>query len=224
MVKTKDPVNQELIEKEKELGLDKFGLMTSNVWQQDPKRLIFTLARYKFVSKMLDGKKYVAEIGCGDGFGSRIVRQTVKNLHITDYDPYFIERFKEISSDKWPITSQVHNILDEPLERKFNSIYSLDVFEHIEKKQEKLFIRNILESIYDDGVVILGTPSIESQKYASSGSKLGHVNCKSGKELKKLVENYFHNVFLFSMNDEVVHTGFEKMAHYLFVVCTGRRH
>jgi hypothetical protein len=25
------------------------------------------------------------------------------------------------------------------------------------------------------------------------------------------------------MNDEVVHTGFAPMAHYLFAVCTGRR-
>jgi len=30
-------------------------------------------------------------------------------------------------------------------------------------------------------------------------------------------------VFSFSMNDEVVHTGFEKMAHYLFVICCGAR-
>ncbi len=26
-------------------------------------------------------------------------------------------------------------------------------------------------------------------------------------------------VFLFSMNDEVVHTGFSKMAHYLLALC-----
>jgi len=25
------------------------------------------------------------------------------------------------------------------------------------------------------------------------------------------------------MNDEVVHTGFEKMAHYLIVVCTSKK-
>jgi hypothetical protein len=30
-------------------------------------------------------------------------------------------------------------------------------------------------------------------------------------------------VFLFSMNDEVVHTGFYPMAHYLFAVCADRK-
>ena len=57
-------------------------------------------------------------------------------------------------------------------------------------------------------------------RIASEGSKLGHVNCRTGKEFKKFMEKYFDNVLLFSMNDEVVHTGFEKMAHYLFVVCS----
>ena len=80
---------------------------------------------------------------------------------------------------------------------------------------------NIINSLSDGGVVILGMPSLESQKYASSASKDGHVNCKTGKDLKSLCEKYFHNVFLFSMNDEIVHTGFEKMAHYLLVLCCG---
>ena len=51
-------------------------------------------------------------------------------------------------------------------------------------------------------------PSLESQKYASKQSKEGHVNCKSGENLKKLLNKYFINNFVFSMNDEVVHTGF----------------
>lgn len=45
-----------------------FGLMSSQVWLDDSKRLVFLLARYKFVSKMLIGKKNVLEIGCADGF------------------------------------------------------------------------------------------------------------------------------------------------------------
>ena len=45
MKKTRDPVNQELIKQENKIGLQKLGLMNSNVWHQDPKRLAFTLAR-----------------------------------------------------------------------------------------------------------------------------------------------------------------------------------
>ena len=34
---------------------------------------------------------------------------------------------------------------------------------------------------------------------------------------------HFHEVFIFSMNDEVVHTGFYPLAHYLFALCVGKR-
>jgi hypothetical protein len=95
--------------------------------------------------------------------------------------------------------------------------------EHIHSENEHIFIKNIIDSVRNSGVIIIGMPSLESQKYASSGSKDGHVNCKSGKNLKSIMEKYFDNVFLFSMNDEVVHTGFEKMAHYLIVVCTSKK-
>ena len=40
-------------------------------------------------------------------------------------------------------------------------------------------------------------------------------------EFKRFMQRYFHNVFLFSMNDEVVHTGFYPMAHYLIALGVG---
>ena len=58
---------------------------------------------------------------------------------------------------------------------------------------------------------------------ASAGSKAGHVNCKDAPTLKLLLSVYFHNVFMFSMNDEVVHTGFYPMAHYLLALCCGKK-
>ena len=80
------------------------------------------------------------------------------------------------------------------------------------------------KSVSKNGVVIIGSPSLQSQTYASKGSKEGHVNCKDGKELKRVMEQHFENVFLFSMNDEVVHTGFHPMAHYLITLCAGRKY
>ena len=223
IIKTKDPVNQPLISLENDRGLENIGLMKSLEWHEDPRRLVFTLSRYKFVAKMLSGKNRVAEIGCGDGFCARIVKQEVGQLTITDYDSYFIKRFEDIVSEEYPISAVEHNILEGPLDQKFDAIYSLDVLEHIPINHEDVFVKNIINSLGSNGIVILGMPSIESQTYASPASKEGHINCKTGKDLKLFLEKYFHNVLLFSMNDEVVHTGFEKMAHYLFVICCGVR-
>lgn len=216
---TKDPVNQSLIDLEETIGLQSLGVMNNAVWYEDPKRLVFTLARYKFVAKMFSGKSEVAEIGCGDGFGARIVRQEVENLLITDYDSFFIEKFIQQPSEKWPIEAKVHDILAGPLQKKVDAIYSLDVMEHIHQESEKIFINNLCLSLRDNGSAIIGMPSLESQKYASFGSRAGHVNCKSGNEFQDFLCQYFEHVFLFSMNDEVVHTGFSKMAHYLLALC-----
>ena len=87
---TGDEVYREVIQQVRDRGLEKLGLMTSWAWYDDPKRLAFTLARYKFVSKMIEGSESALEVGCGDGFGARVVRQSVGALTAVDFDPEFI--------------------------------------------------------------------------------------------------------------------------------------
>jgi cyclopropane fatty-acyl-phospholipid synthase-like methyltransferase len=197
--------------------------MTNQVWEDDPRRLTFLLARYKFVSKMLSGKKFVGELGCGDAFGTRIVMQTTEKVVTYDFDPVFVDDIRQRHSERWPVETHFHDILEAPLPNEHDGIYSLDVIEHIPRTAEHFYLNNLRASLTDNGVLIIGSPSLESQTYASPPSKEGHVNCKSGEELKELLKNYFENVFLFSMNDEVVHTGFTPMAHYLFAVCCQKK-
>lgn len=65
------------------------------------------------------------------------------------------------------------------------------------------------------------TAADESQAHASAQSRAGHVNCKSGEDLRRTLRQHFRNVFLFGMNDEVVHVGFAPMCHYLLALCIG---
>jgi hypothetical protein len=221
---TVEPQYNHCLDLERQFGRTKFGLMSNQVWHDDPKRLVFVLSRYKFVSKMLAGRKNALEIGCADAFGTRIVRQAVPNVLATDIDPIFIEDcLARENGSPWPISYRVHDILTGPLDAQFDAVFSLDVFEHIPAKYERDFIKNIRSSMSEGAVLVLGCPSLESQVYASPGSKEGHVNCKSGDQLRDLYLEFFDSVFLFSMNDEVVHTGFTKMANYLFLVCTGKK-
>ncbi len=221
--KTKEPQYYRLMDLAKDEGLAQFGLMSNFVWRDDPKRLLFVLSRYKFVAKMLSGRYNVLEVGCADAFFTRLVRQEVKSLTAIDFDPLFVENAKKNMDKKWHFDVQVHDMLAGPLNKKFDGAYSLDVIEHISKKDEEKFIGNMVSSLTPEGTLIIGTPSIQSQVYASEGSKEGHINCKDHKELKELMGKFFHNVFIFSMNDEVVHTGFYPMAHYLFALCCTKK-
>ncbi len=221
-ISTKENQYNDILEVAQSKGVSSLGLMTNQVWKEDPRRFPILLSRYKFVSKILSGKNNVVEVGCADAFGSRIVKQEVKNITVLDFDPIFIEDVNKRKDNEWPMTAIVHDILDGPIPNNpYDASYSLDVLEHIKKSDEDRFIKNIVLSLSSDGVLIIGSPSINSQKYASKQSKIGHINCKSSEELKCLLEKYFLNVFIFSMNDELVHTGFYPMAHYYFALCCG---
>jgi 2-polyprenyl-3-methyl-5-hydroxy-6-metoxy-1,4-benzoquinol methylase len=220
--RTRDPVNKIVIDVYDEIGLARIGIMNNQVWHADPRRLVFTLSRYKFVSKMLSGRKNVLEVGCGDAFCSRVVKQEVERLTVTDYDPLFIEDARARMQEPWAFDAMVHDILEGPVPGSFDAAYSLDVMEHIHREQENIYLNNIKGSLDRHGTLIIGMPSLESQSFASPGSRDGHVNCKTGEDLRQVLGRHFHNIFLFSMNDEVVHTGFNKMAHYLIAVCCSK--
>lgn len=221
--KTKESQYDLLFHVKDKHGISQFGLMANESWNQDPRRTLFTLARYKFVAKMLSGRKRVLEIGCADAFGTRVVQQEVEHVTAIDFDTVFIEDAKARADPYWPLDLAVHDILEKPVPERFDAMYCLDVLEHIAPEREDLFMRNMLASLDPNGVVIIGMPSLESQVHASPQSKAGHVNRKSGDALKAFLLCYFHNVFIFSMNDEVVHTGFYPMAHYLLALCCGSK-
>jgi SAM-dependent methyltransferase len=190
------------------------GEMHAASFAEDPKHLAFVLARYLFVSKMLAGKDRVLEIGCGDTTGARIVKPVVGQLEGVDIKPYPNQC---IQTYLWDFTKA-------PFSRcrhEWDAAYTLDVLEHIHTENEHKFLKNISICLNDSGVLIVGTPSLESQKYASALSKLHHVNAKTEDDLRNTLLKHFKNVFMFGLNDMTLHTGFGAMCHYRFALCVG---
>lgn len=187
----------------------KVGGMTAFNWLEDPKRLAFQFARYKFVARMLEGHARVLEVGCADGVGARIVRQHVAKLVGIDVDEASIVEARRLMSERWPVDFLVHDIMAKPL-NGFTAAYCLDLFEHIADEQRLLsHLRHCA------AVVVIGTPSLESQRYASEISRAGHVNCVSKAGLRERMLRHWRHVFMFGMNDETLHTGHDGMTHYL---------
>lgn len=201
----------------------RIGARTSHSIRTDPRHLLFTLSRYKFCAKMLEGKKSVLEVGCGDAIGAPIMLQTVGELYAVDIEPIVIEQNKAISEFGKRLQFDCHDFTKSRPGKTFDAVYSLDVIEHVDSNDEKKFLDNIAESMADDGVCIIGTPNITANQYASEISKKGHINLKSAATLKESLEPYFQHVFLFSMNDEVIHTGYAPMSHYLMALCASRK-
>jgi 2-polyprenyl-3-methyl-5-hydroxy-6-metoxy-1,4-benzoquinol methylase len=221
--KTREPQYQECLDAVAERGFERLGLRGSHSWHDDPRHLLFRLSRYKFVAKMLAGSEHVLEIGCGDAFGTRLVQQEVKKVSATDFDEVFLEDVRARMVDRWRFDVFTHDLLAEPIKGSYDGVFALDVLEHIAPSDEHIFLKNGFSPLTEHGVAIIGMPSLESQVYASQTSRAGHVNCKTMPDLKATMQRYFHNVFMFSMNDEVVHTGYHKTAHYLFALGCARK-
>lgn len=197
------------------------GPNTTHQYMNDPKHLCFVLSRYKFCAKLLAGRASVLEVGCGDAFGTPIVAQAVENVLAIDWDPQMIQGDLQRLSFMDNCTFQQHDLVAGPPEGPFDGVYSVDVIEHIDPTMETAFMRHSCASLADDGIFIVGTPNVKAEAYALQPSKLGHINLKDAAGLENLLSQFLKTVFIFSMNDEVVHTGFHNMAHYLFGVGIG---
>ena len=210
---------------EKDIPKQSFSLgpYTTQAYYDDPACLSFITSRYKFVAKMLSGLNTVLEIGCGDGFGGAIVAQRVDRLICADINKPLLEDNASRMGHFSNIEYHYHDFREGPYSEKVDAIYLVDVIEHIFIDEEPAFLLNLVASLNDNGICLIGTPNITADQYASEYSKEGHINLKDHESLKAIGENYFKNSFQFGMNDEVVHTGFSPMAHFLWVLCMDPR-
>jgi len=213
---------QMILDDNNEKGPVTMGLTSSYTWRHDPKHILFSLSRYKFCAKMLSGKESVYEAGCGDGFGVPILMQEVDTYFGVDIEPSLVDQCKEHYPDCDNIEFARMDLTKESPGKLFDACICLDVIEHIEPNHESFFMEKLCDNLKDDAICFLGTPNISADMHASEISKIGHINLKSQKALKQLMGDFFENVFVFSMNDEIVHTGFSPMAHYLMAVGVGK--
>jgi 2-polyprenyl-3-methyl-5-hydroxy-6-metoxy-1,4-benzoquinol methylase len=187
----------------------------------DPKRLAFVLSRYKFAARLATEGKRVLELGCSEGLGGRILAEFAQSYTGIDLDLEAVAIARtNLPGEKYTFLDG--NFLGQRL-GTFDTVVSIDVIEHIDPTLEWQFFRTCYENLDLDGVCIIGTPNLTASAYASPASQEGHVNLFDGKRLKATLEEYFHNVFLFGLNDEVVHTGFTPMAHFLMAVGVYKR-
>lgn len=118
---------------------------------------------------------------------------------------------------------QISYRLENFLNRKygeFDGVVSFDVLEHIYPENEDNFMKTVLMNLKDTGTFVVGTPSLETQQYSKGYVANAHVNVYRGEDFYKMLKRYFYNVYLFTQNDEIIHTGHLRMANYLIAVCS----
>ena len=190
----------------------------------DPVYFAIANARYKFVARTLHGYSSVAEVGCGDGLGAVFLGSIAGSVTCFDINAPLLADCRTRLSYLGNVEFVEHDFTAARFQNSpepFEALVMLDVLEHIYEDVEYQFLANACQLLSRDGLAIIGTPNVEAKRFASENSLSGHVNLKSAQSLKSSLEQHFSRVILFGMNDEVVHTGFWGMSHYLWAVCFG---
>ncbi|MGN0141589.1 MAG: class I SAM-dependent methyltransferase [Roseburia sp.] len=208
------------------------GEYYSEGFLHDVKKTMITLSRYKFASKMMEYRTHikVLELGCSEGIGAYFFMQLPNCDEYVGVDideeklawanamvkPHQERYGKKIDFIKGDIISTANCFTKKD---RATAVISLDVIEHIEHSKEEKYMNTIIDNLAEDGIAIVGTPNITMKPYQDLRTQKEHINMFDAQRLYNLMNTRFRNVFIFSMNDEIVHTGFTPMSCYLYALC-----
>ncbi|MBN2562031.1 MAG: class I SAM-dependent methyltransferase [Phycisphaerae bacterium] len=198
----------------------KLGPYLSYWLHHSPRRMLYAMAYYSFAAALIGRGRRVLDVGCSEGMGTQLLALECGYAEGLDINSAFIATARR----NWRHPSVRFRLMDvfkhPPI--GWDAIVAFDVVEHLTPRRADVFLGLVARGLRDAGIAVIGTPSITGQAYASRISRAGHINCYSGERLEEAMREYFTHVFMFGANDEVVHTGFLPMAHYLIGVGCGR--
>jgi len=171
---------------------------------------------------MIGAGKSILELGCSDGTGMVFLSQETKQVVSgVDFDKEAIDWAKKNFANE-QVSFHFGDFMGKNFGR-YGGIIAFDTIAHIYQNSEDAFMQTVLSNLNEHGVFIVGTPNVEADKFVRPESKIFSVNKFSADRLVSLMSKYFNHVFLFGQNDEVIHTGFPAMSHYLLCVCCGKK-
>ncbi|OGS16151.1 MAG: hypothetical protein A2234_06560 [Elusimicrobia bacterium RIFOXYA2_FULL_58_8] len=197
------------------------GKMLSYQYLHTPRRMLYLISYFEFAARLIGERKSVLDAGCGEGLGTWLLALECGRARGIDSNAELVDTAQR----NWTarnVSFECADLLKARLSG-WDAVVSFDVIEHIYPRNAPLFFKQIKVALTDTGMAIIGTPNLTANKYASKVAKAGHVNLHSGETLETEMKRHFRNVFVFAANDEVIHTGYLPMAHYLIAVGCGKK-
>lgn len=185
--------------------------------EKDLLRFLIRLARYKFVARLLSRTDRVLEVGCGSGLGSIFLGQHCAEVLGLEVKTSEVEEARSINR-RTNVVFEVSDIFDRSARPEWDVVVALDVIEHMEEPAGRRLINCLARHLKPTGMLVIGSPSLYSYPFQSPLSQASHVKCYDLEEFRSLLDTRFGRTLPFCMNDELVHTGYAKMAWYYFVL------
>lgn len=172
------------------------------------------LARYMFVMRQIRPEFSILEIGCGTGYGARLLADKAKQVIATD-------KADQELRESWNVYDKANlTFTDKIPDNKFDIVVSFEVVEHIPEKEIPDYFETIKSHMKSAGVAFLSTPRALPFEERSKNRQLEHVKEYEYKEFCSLLDSNFKNVFVFSQNDAIISSQSPSMAWNFVAICT----
>lgn len=150
---------------------------------------------YSFCTKYTRSKR-VLDAGCGTGAGAFLLSKIAKEMVAVDTDRDAIKYSRKMYKRR-NLTYKRIGVLDIRDKKKFNTVVSLQVIEHIEEVDT--YIAKIKGLLKPKGIVIFSTPNSLTQSYNENPY---HVHEYLAEELLILLKEYFQTVLIYGLHGD----------------------
>ncbi len=162
---------------------------------EEKQRMGWHLEKYRFSQQFINKHSIVADIGCGLGFGSKLLADKSRMVYAFDINPeligYLKEKYGSISNIEW----NVFNVeTDELSEEQFDLVCLYEVLEHLHNPLDSL--RKIRKSLKKGAFLLLSVPN--SALIDSKGSNRYHQTGFNLDSLNKLLRIIFSDIRYYS--------------------------
>lgn len=177
----------------------------------------FHLARYLFVARQLQPEHRVLEVGCGVGYGARLLADTAQHVYAQDAETGLEADWQNFSKPNLTFSTQL------PESGTFDCVVSLEVVEHIEPKDVPSYMATLTSYLSDTGFAVISTPRALPFEQRSKNRQEFHAYEYAPDEFKSLLQEHFENVFVFGQNDGIISIQNLGCTWNMIAICTQKK-
>lgn len=177
----------------------------------------FHLARYLFVARHLQSTDSVLEVGCGVGYGARLLADTAQQVYAQDAETNLESDWASFSKSNLTFST------DLPNSGTYDCVVSLEVVEHIEPDDVPGYMATLKKYLSDTGFAVISTPRALPFEERSKNRQEFHAYEYSPSEFKALLQEHFENVFVFGQNDGVISIQNLECTWNMIALCTQKK-
>ena len=169
----------------------------------------YHIVRYKWAMRLLRPTDVVLDVGCGTGYGARLMAD--RCARVVGYEP-------DVAVARANVAEYSHPRLDFTSDwpgQIFDAVTSFDVIEHVQ--DDATWLRRVTERLFSDGMLFLSTPR------ATGVLKNDHFREYDETGLRRLLEGSFSRVLLFGQIDEVIGTISLSHCWTFYAMCFGSK-